>query len=296
MSRLYVILILLLISVSSAMAVTCPSGTSALSDVDASTFVATDASGACPPGYSVYNSPSHLSAYFSGTVLPDAPTLCGPGEYRNNGVCASYPAGGRCESNYITSTTSGATVAAPDGSGYCAPGYSATTVPTGSYIISTGTVVSDAPTLCGAGEYKNNGVCTSYDNTGCPTGWINATTSNTLSLVPTSAGTCASGYVASSDLVDCGERGNESFCGAFCSAGESLTWGGACVSLCGAGVTEFHVGSLVFPIYASKTTDHAIYLRREGGDTVCYVNLAAGVGTGALNVNIPTVGVYHTTR
>ncbi len=293
MKKLYVILSLL--PVFPAFAVTCPNGTSAVSGVDAATFVSVDGTGHCPSGYAVYDSPSHLSAYFSGTVLPDAPTLCGAGEYMANGVCTSYTTG-RCDTGYVTTTTDGATVGAVDNTGHCAPGYATMTIPTGSYIISTGIVADSGATLCGTGEYMNNGVCTSYDNTACPTGWVNYTTTNTDTFVPTAAGACGTNYNSYLDTVDCGERSGQSFCGAFCPVGESLTWGGSCVGLCSAGVTEFHIGSLMFPIYATKTTDHAIHIRVDGQNAICYVNLAAGSTVNALHVNIPNVGVFHTTR
>ena len=75
---------------------------------------------------------------------------------------------------------------------------------------------------------------------------------------------------------------------------------GACVEKSGAepcsdGYTELHTANgLVFKAWAEQTTEHAIVLQRAGSAVKCYVNLAAGAASGAINVKIGE-DVWHTT-
>lgn len=277
--------------VRTAFGVTCPSGTITLGGE--STFVAIDTSGHCPSGYAVYDSPSHLNAYFNGVLLQDEVTLCGTNEYMSDDTCTSLSRG-RCDSGYFEVTTASTTVGGIDNNGHCWNGTALFNVPTGSYVISTGGILNSAPTLCGTNEYMNNGTCTANDNTKCPTGWINYVSGAGTTFVPTSADTCGTNYVRATDAIDCGERQDEDFCAAFCDAGESLTWGGQCVPLCGGGITKLHVGSYTFPVYAQKTTEHALGV--QAPTAVCYVNLASGNTSGAVNLRSPDGTSYHTTK
>ena len=279
---------------NAAHAATCPTGTYVPTGAETDTVVSVDATGHCPTGYAVYDAPTQISGYFGGALISTDVILCDSGQYMNNGVCTSYSAG-RCDSGYVQVNPDSATISAVDSTGHCMPGFAPSTTPTWMYIISTGATLSSGPTLCNSGQYMNNGVCTSYDNTGCPSGWINYVSGTTDTFVPTASGACGTNYLSTTDFADCKSPGNSDFCGAFCSAGESLTYGGTCVPLCGIGVTEFHAGNLVFPIYAQKTTSPALHLK-IGNSEICYVNLAPGTASGALNISKSNGETYHTVQ
>ena len=77
-----------------------------------------------------------------------------------------------------------------------------------------------------------------------------------------------------------------------CDSGYGQSDGGQCLPLCGAGVTELHVGNLYFNVYANKNTTPALNIKYN--DTVCYVSLATGSGTNALHIKTDSGTVYHT--
>lgn len=277
-----------------AFAVTCPSPTVSVSGGDASTFAAPNESTHCPAGYELYDAPSQFSAYFTGTLLSETVNLCGDGEYMNNGTCTAY-AQGRCDSGYLDVSTDSSNVGAPNESDHCADGYATQTTPAGMYIISTGILLSTGATLCGSGQYMNNGVCTAYDNTRCPADWFDYAPTGVDTFVPMVDGACGTDYVASGDSADCTNRGNAGMCATLCASGELMTWGGHCASLCTGGGTELRIGSLVFPIYGQKTTTPAINIGFDSG-TVCYVNLESGAANGTMNVAHSNGTTYHVTK
>ena len=293
MTRLYVALALCFVA-SGAFGVACPSPTVAVSGVDDTTFVARDTTGRCPPGYGVYEAPSHLTAYFSGALLSNSVTLCGADEYMSNGTCTPYTQG-RCDTDYIEAIPNSSTFVAPDATNRCAAGYSLISSPAWMYMISTGMILTSAPTLCGAGQYMNNGVCTDFDTTQCPLNWYNYAPAGGETFVPTAGGVCGTNYVLTDDSVECDNRGDSDFCATFCASGEQVTWNGLCVPLCRAGVTELHIGQFVFPIYAQRTTSPALNIGLTSGD-VCYVNMETGVGTNALHMRDANGVTYHTTK
>ena len=83
-----------------------------------------------------------------------------------------------------------------------------------------------------------------------------------------------------------------------CDAGtfsriDTATSATECDALCTAGVTEFHAGDLTFNIYRDKPSSPALNIRITDGGPVCYVPLAPGVGTNAVNIEYDNK-TYHT--
>ncbi len=77
-----------------------------------------------------------------------------------------------------------------------------------------------------------------------------------------------------------------------CDSGYGQTTNGQCLALCGAGITELHVGDYVFNLYATKQTSPALYIKYN--DTICYVSLATGTGTNAMHIKTGDGTIYHT--
>lgn len=283
----------LLLCVAPAFAATCPDSTVAItSGGNESTIVAPNSTGTCLSGYVPYESPDWISAIFTGVVLDSGPTLCGADQYLSNGTCTPLPQD-RCDNDYVALGDS-ATVSAPNSLNICVGGYTPTAVPDGMYYISTGMVLSSGPTLCGSGQYMNNGTCTPYDSTKCPADWFDYAPSDTT-FVPTVADSCNTGYGLTNDAIDCANRGGSDFCSTFCDSGYGVTWAGTCVQLCTAGVTELHVGNKVFPVYAEKTTSPALHIGLSAQD-ICYANVATGNADNTLNIKSSDGTIYHVTK
>ena len=99
-------------------------------------------------------------------------------------------------------------------------------------------------------------------------------------VVPAVSGVCPSGYVAHDMQAVCGVDNGA------CWITEQLR------SLCAAGITYLKTSSGVdVPIYADKVTSPALHIGYN--DSVCYVDLAQGRATNAINVKYGNV-IYHT--
>ena len=96
------------------------------------------------------------------------------------------------------------------------------------------------------------------------------------------SGACPTGYVAHD--VD-----------AVCGAGDDVCWLIEQLrELCGSGITQLTTsGGLSFPLYSTRGTTPSLCIGYN--DTTCYVDLEAGVATGAINVNYNGV-TYHTIK
>ena len=80
-----------------------------------------------------------------------------------------------------------------------------------------------------------------------------------------------------------------------CNSGYGRTAWDTCEPLCGAGITTLRTSNgLIFNLYANKLTSPAVHIKTVDG-TVCYVNMASGNATGAINTRIGDT-IYHTTN
>ncbi len=161
----------------------------------------------------------------------------------------------------------------------------------------TGTLSGNAITLCSNGHYVN-GTCVDWDAGECPNNYNDMGLADTT-FSNTTAGSCATGYTTYEIESACSDNTSASICAIVsCSDNETLTSVGACGTPCTAGATALKIRKtdntiLSFPLWSSKLVTPSLNIQVSNGN-VCYVNLTAGTGTDALNINYNGT-IYHTT-
>ena len=273
---------------TAAFAVACPSGFDDVTSDFPATFYGKNGD-FCPNGYEPYSAPSTLWFKFNGLVLDNGPMLCGSGSHYVNGECVAY-AQENCDSGFYKNTENSATFYGKNGD-LCPSGYEPYTPGSNLEFIFNGLVLANAPTVCASGYYVN-GVCTARSGTGCITGYVDAGTDGVIAAVDAN-GSCPSGYNALWQYQSCTATTTDNICTTLCNGGMLQTAAGYCSEVCGNSLSVLHVGpTLTFPLYGTKTTFPSLVVGNESGQ--CYVNLAPGNASGAINVRYNNT-VYHTT-
>ena len=286
--KVWIFLAIILVS-EAAFAASCPSGFDDVTSIYPETFYGKNGD-FCPNGYEPYTAPSTLSFEFNGLVLNNAPTLCGSDSHYVNGECVAY-AQENCPSNFYRNSENGTTFYGKNGD-TCPSGYEPYTYGSNLSFIFNGLILANAPTLCASGYYVN-GVCTARSGTGCITGYVDAGTDDVVSAVDAN-GSCPTGYDSLWSYQSCTASTTENLCTTLCNGGMLQTGAGYCSEVCGNGLSILHVGpTITFPLYGTKTTQPSLVVANDSGR--CYVNLAPGNASGAVNVRHNNT-VYHSTN
>ena len=166
---------------------------SVITDTDkpiATTSVIETEDGYCPSGYTQY---TRGDDYLYPVV--ETPVTCGAGQYPANGTCTSYTVGDCPSGRYNSAVVNTSMIASEDG--YCPSGYTSYTRRDDYiYPLVIGT------TLCGAGQYPANGVCTNYAQSSCPNDYVSyALNDNTFAQQ--TDGACATNYTQYANMPNC---------------------------------------------------------------------------------------------
>lgn len=258
------------------------------------TFIVSE-DGFCPSGYDVY---SRTDDYLY-PILP-ASELCAPLQHPATGVCTPYAQGGCPVDRFDTAVNNATFIMTEDG--FCPSGYEEYTVYQ-DYMYP----LPDNSILCGEGTYAKSGVCTPFPQGTCPNGFLNQTSYTTVWALPLdSQGKCPSGYekfeypteeIFACDTYTPHVTSDTQSCLLMCDNSQIYTEVGTCGELCKLGFTTLRTRkedgtTYVFPLYSTKQVSPSINV--ELGKGVCYVNLAPGNGTGAINVSDDAGNEYHT--
>lgn len=154
--------------------------------------------------------------------------------------------------------------------------------------------------LCPAGQYRANGICTTYSAGTCPENMVNTTT-NTATWATMTNSVCPSNYTEETinaiefacDMYDSQITSETPACLLMCTNGNVFTEVNSCAPLC----SEYHKlktsTGLEIPVYASKQTTPS--LNFQIGNNRCYINMVPGKKTGAINVEYNDT-IYHSVK
>ena len=287
--RILSIFLIFFLLVENASAATCPSGFDDVTNIYPATFYSKNGD-LCPTGYEPFSAPDTMTFKFNGLILDNAPTICGSDSHYVDGECVPYTQE-NCANGFYKNAENSATFYSKNGN-LCPTGYEPYTYGTNVSFVFNGLILDNAPTVCASGHYVD-GVCTPYASTGCITGYVDAGVDGIIAAVDAN-GACPSGYGALWAYQSCTAGTTDSICTTLCNGDLLKTDAGYCVATCGSGLSKLHVGdTLTFTLYGTKTTTPAINL--GNGNGVCYVNLAPGRASGAINVQYNNT-IYHTTN
>ncbi len=226
-------------------------------------------------------------------IVMFGPTLCSVDQQMSNGECIDKVPNG-CPAGYYETLISSSTVLAPALSGQCRIGYNKVTFMTLDvfYIRYKDFLINFGPTLCRAGQYLANGVCTQTIRGDCPESFHVISPSDTTLLHRDSA--CTNGYTRYPLNEDCASgESYANMCALLCDAGQRHTSFGTCAALCPYGITAIHASTgHSWPIYAEKLTTPALNIKTSAG--TCYINLQAGTVNTGVNIK-GTNSNYHIT-
>ena len=277
-----------LLIANTAFSATCPSGFNDVTSIYPETFYSKNGD-FCPSGYEPYSAPPTLSFRFNGLILENPPTVCGSDAHYVSGECIPY-AQENCPNDFYRVSENSATFYSKNGD-YCPTGYEVYTYGDNMTFVFNGLILSNAPTVCASGRYVD-GVCSSYDSTGCISGYVDIGVDSVVAAVDEN-GSCPTGYNSLWSYQECTASTTDSVCTTLCNGGMLQTAAGFCAASCGIGLSKLHIGdTLTFNLYGTRTTSPSVVI--GNGNGVCYVNTAPGRVTGAMHIMFNGT-VYHTT-
>ena len=207
-----------------------------------------------------------------------------------NGECVAFVTG-NCPSSFNRNATNDTTFYAKD-NGICPAESVNYTYGDNLHFIFNGLILSSAPTVCATGHYID-GTCGAYSSTGCITGYVDAGTDGVISAVDAN-GSCQSNYDFLGSYQSCTAETTDNLCTTLCNGDMSHTAAGQCAAACTAGFSKLKTDTgLSFTAWGTRTTHPSIVVETDDGR--CYVNLAPGRATNAVNVQYNNT-VYHTTE
>ena len=131
-----------------------------------------------------------------------------------------------------------------------------------------------------------------YNRGECPSGYYEV---QPASFAAITGGNCQNGFSQFTDMTQCADDPDSSWCPMLCDSGYNFTYDGQCSKLCTNGLHVLRHGNddgKGFPLYDTKNTTPSIVIPGENSN--CYVNLTPGKGSNAIHVQYNNL-TYHTT-